>query len=174
MGEGEGGKIWENGIETCLISYMKWITSPGLMQIFFSKQIIQCSHSIQNIQLQGKWAHAKLFTNKYIAVVSIKNKKYNASSWSSWRNTFYLQHKMYFQFIQKDFIWHLLCVSWAFSNPKRWCYESATLNMPANLENSTVATGLEKVSFHSNPKERQCQKNAQTTAQLHSSHTLAK
>ena len=30
--------------------------------------------------------------------------------------------------------------------------------MPANLENSAVATGLEKVSFYSNPKERQCQK----------------
>ena len=30
--------------------------------------------------------------------------------------------------------------------------------MPANLENSAVATGLKKVSFHSNPKERQCQK----------------
>ena len=30
--------------------------------------------------------------------------------------------------------------------------------MPANLENSRVATGLEKVSFHSNPKERQCQR----------------
>ena len=29
--------------------------------------------------------------------------------------------------------------------------------MPANLENSAVATGLENVSFHSNPKERQCQ-----------------
>ena len=28
--------------------------------------------------------------------------------------------------------------------------------MPANLENSAVAKGLEKVSFHSNPKERQC------------------
>ena len=27
--------------------------------------------------------------------------------------------------------------------------------MPANLENAAVATGLEKVSFHSNPKERQ-------------------
>ena len=27
--------------------------------------------------------------------------------------------------------------------------------MPANLENSAVATGLEKVSFHSNPKEKQ-------------------
>ena len=30
--------------------------------------------------------------------------------------------------------------------------------MPANLENSAVATGLKKISFHSNPKERQCQK----------------
>ena len=32
------------------------------------------------------------------------------------------------------------------------------LNMPANLENSAVATGLEKVSFHSKPKESQCQR----------------
>ena len=30
--------------------------------------------------------------------------------------------------------------------------------MLANLENSAVATGLEKVSFHSNTKERQCQR----------------
>ena len=30
--------------------------------------------------------------------------------------------------------------------------------MPANLENSAVAAGLEKVSFHSNPRERQCQR----------------
>jgi len=30
--------------------------------------------------------------------------------------------------------------------------------MPANLENSEVATGLEKVNFHSNPRERQCQR----------------
>ena len=30
--------------------------------------------------------------------------------------------------------------------------------MPANLENSAEATGLEKVSFRSNPKERKCQK----------------
>ena len=30
--------------------------------------------------------------------------------------------------------------------------------MPANLENSAVATGLEKISFHSNIKERQCQR----------------
>ena len=30
--------------------------------------------------------------------------------------------------------------------------------MPANLENSVVATGLEMGSFHSNPKERPCQR----------------
>ena len=30
--------------------------------------------------------------------------------------------------------------------------------MSANLKNSIVATGLEKISFHSNPKEGQCQK----------------
>ena len=30
--------------------------------------------------------------------------------------------------------------------------------MPANLESSAVAMGLEKVSFHSNPKESQCQR----------------
>ena len=32
--------------------------------------------------------------------------------------------------------------------------------MTANLENSVVATGLEKLSFHSNPKEGQCQKHS--------------
>ena len=32
---------------------------------------------------------------------------------------------------------------------------SAALSVPANLESSAVTTGLEKVSFHSNPKERQ-------------------
>ena len=31
MGEGEGGMIWDNGIETCIISYMKLIPSPGSM-----------------------------------------------------------------------------------------------------------------------------------------------
>ena len=58
----------------------------------------------------------------------------------------------------------LALVSWSLnwriitsaSNPKRWCCWSSVLNMPANLENS--ATGLEKVSFHSNPKKRQCQR----------------
>ena len=50
--------------------------------------------------------------------------------------------------------------------------------MPANLENSAVATGLEKVSFHSNPKERQCQrmlKLPHTTALIsHASKVMLK
>ena len=31
VGEGEDGMVWENGIETCIISYVKRIASPGLM-----------------------------------------------------------------------------------------------------------------------------------------------
>ena len=32
VGEGEGGIIWENGTETCIISYKKPITSPDSIQ----------------------------------------------------------------------------------------------------------------------------------------------
>ena len=32
VGKGKGGMIWENGIKTCIISYVKQIASPGLMQ----------------------------------------------------------------------------------------------------------------------------------------------
>ena len=48
--------------------------------------------------------------------------------------------------------------------------ESAALNVLGNLENSAVATGLEKVSSHFNPKEGQCllnTKNVRTTVQSH-------
>ena len=31
MGEGEGGMVWENGTETCILSYVKRIASPGSM-----------------------------------------------------------------------------------------------------------------------------------------------
>ena len=33
MGEGEGGMIWENGIETCILSYVKRITNPGSLHV---------------------------------------------------------------------------------------------------------------------------------------------
>ena len=47
--------------------------------------------------------------------------------------------------------------SWAISNPKRWCRDSAALSMSANLENSAAATGLENVSFYSSHKDGECQ-----------------
>ena len=34
-------------------------------------------------------------------------------------------------------------------------------SMSANLETSAVATGLEKISYHSNPKEKPCQRKLQ-------------
>ena len=52
--------------------------------------------------------------------------------------------------------------SWAISNPKRCC-ECAALNMPANLGNSAVAMGLEKVSFHSNSKETKWEKESEVS-----------
>ena len=44
--------------------------------------------------------------------------------------------------------------------------------MSANMENSAVATGLEKVLFSFQSQRKAMPKNAQSTAQLHSSHTL--
>ena len=49
---------------------------------------------------------------------------------------------------------------------------SAALNMPANLENSAVATGLEKVSFHSNSKE--CSNYCTITLISHGSKVMLK
>ena len=49
--------------------------------------------------------------------------------------------------------------------------------MLANLENSAVATGLEKVSFHSNPKERHAKEcsNYRTIALIsHASKVMLK
>ena len=31
VGEGKGGMIWENSIETCILPYVKYVTSPSLM-----------------------------------------------------------------------------------------------------------------------------------------------
>ena len=45
--------------------------------------------------------------------------------------------------------------------------------MPANLENSAMAIGLDNVSFHFNPKEYML-KSVQTTVQFQSFHLLAR
>ena len=52
--------------------------------------------------------------------------------------------------------------------------DDAALNMPANLENSAVVPGLGKGLFSFQSQRKAMPKNAQTTAQLHSSHTLVK
>ena len=49
--------------------------------------------------------------------------------------------------------------------------DDAAFNMPSNLENSAVGTGLERVCFIPIPTKGNA-KNIQTTTQLHSSHTL--
>ena len=46
--------------------------------------------------------------------------------------------------------------------------------MPASLENSAVATGLERVSFHSNSKERQCQRMLKLPLISHASKVMLK
>ena len=46
--------------------------------------------------------------------------------------------------------------------------------MPANLENSAVATGLEKVSFHPNSKDRQCQRMLTIALISHASKIMLK
>ena len=51
------------------------------------------------------------------------------------------------------------------------------LNMPANLENSAVAPGLEKLSFHSNPKEsnaKECSKYGTIALISHPSKVMLK
>ena len=42
MAEGEGGMIWENGIETCIISYVKRIASPGSMHDTGCLGLVHC------------------------------------------------------------------------------------------------------------------------------------
>ena len=42
VGGGEGGMIWENGIETCKLSYVKQIASPGSMHDTGCLGLVHC------------------------------------------------------------------------------------------------------------------------------------
>jgi len=42
VGEGEGGMIWENGIETRILSYVKRIASPGSMHDTGCSGLVHC------------------------------------------------------------------------------------------------------------------------------------
>ena len=77
----------------------------------------------------------------------------------------------------KQSYWRWWNSSWPISNTKRWCCESAALNMPANLENSAVATGLEKVSFIPIPKKgnaKECSNHWTSALISHTSKVMLK
>ena len=42
MGESKGGMIWENSIETCVLSYVKQIISPGAMHETGCSGLVHC------------------------------------------------------------------------------------------------------------------------------------
>ena len=63
------------------------------------------------------------------------------------------------------------------SNPKRWCCESAALNMPANWENSAVVTGLKRSVFIPITKKgnaKECSNNHMITLISHASKVMLK
>ena len=68
MGEGEGGMIWENGTEACIISYKKLIASPGSIQGTGCLGLVHwddseglygegCGRGIQEARVQPWWIH---------------------------------------------------------------------------------------------------------------------
>ena len=69
MGEGEGGMIWENGIETCIISYMKWISSPGSMHDTGCLWLVRWRSILNVLQFSSvqPLSHVQLFATPWIA-----------------------------------------------------------------------------------------------------------
>ena len=83
MGEGEGGMIWENGIETCIISYMKRVASPGSMHDTGCLGLVHWDdpegwygegggRRVQDVYLW--WIHVDIWQNQY-NIVKLKKKK---------------------------------------------------------------------------------------------------
>ena len=87
MGEGEGGMIWENGTETCIISYMKLVTSPGSMHDTGCLGLVHWDdpegwygegggRRVQGWRTRVYlwWIHVDIWQNQY-NIVKLKNKK---------------------------------------------------------------------------------------------------
>ena len=58
MGEGEGGKIWENGIEACVMSCMRRVASPGSM---YNAGCLGLAKAMLNLPLKIKGPHMFFF-----------------------------------------------------------------------------------------------------------------
>ena len=74
MGEGEGGMIWENGTETCKLSYVKQITSPGSMHDTGCPGLVHWNGpegwdweggSGWGTHVHPWWIHANVWQNQY-------------------------------------------------------------------------------------------------------------
>ena len=73
-GEGEGGMIWENGIETCIISYKQQITSLGSMQDTGCLGLVHWDDpegwdgeggSGWGTHVHPRWIHVNVWQNQY-------------------------------------------------------------------------------------------------------------
>ena len=84
MGEGEGGMIRENGIETCIISYMKRATSPGSRHDTGCLGLVHWDYprggmgegeegSGSGTRVYLWWIHFDIWLNQY-NIVKLKNK----------------------------------------------------------------------------------------------------
>ena len=65
MGEREGGMIWENGIETYIISYMKRICGPGSMHDTGCLELVHWGHSGWGTHVYPWWIHVDVRQNQY-------------------------------------------------------------------------------------------------------------
>ena len=118
-------------------SFSVWNSSAGIQSppLALSLVMLPKGHLTSNSRMSvSRWVITPLWLSRSWSQVGLRKHHYEQSYWRWWNS------------------------SWAISNPKRWCCESAALNMPVNMENSAVTTGLEKVSFQSNLKEGQCQR----------------
>ena len=73
--------------------------------------------------------------------------------------------------------WRWWNSSRAISNPKRWCFESAALNMPANLENQQWPQDWKRSVFIPIPKKgnaKECSTYSKITLMLHASKVMLK
>ena len=76
VGEGKGGIIWENGIETCILSYVKRITSPGSMHDTGCSGLVHWDDpegwdgeggggGVQDVHVHPWWIHVNVWQNHY-------------------------------------------------------------------------------------------------------------
>ena len=90
MGEGEDRRIWENGIETCIISYMKQVASPGSMHDTGCLGLVHWNDPEgwyggrevgggfrMGTHVYLWWIHADIWQNQY-NIVKLKKKKMSA------------------------------------------------------------------------------------------------